>query len=239
MAQQPELERPLVEAGSVCLSCGAALNGPYCAACGQRVLPHLTIRSLAREASARFIDIDGDFGRTLWRALVRPEVVIDDWVRGRTAPYTSPFTFLGVAFTLAAWAFVVSGGVGNGGQLMLVTVPIFIAGVGRLVVWRRTYAEHLVANCYLLAWDFLLFAVLMLSSRSIMALVSWRVYRWLPWLVVAWHARGLARFGGRGWQAWAGGAIAATLTFRVLTAVMAVGLFGRGALLRLFHAIFW
>ncbi len=66
-----------------CVSCGAELSGDYCSACGQKVIPPLTLRALlARIAHA--VDLDGSVIATARGLLLRPGIVIGDWLRGRT-----------------------------------------------------------------------------------------------------------------------------------------------------------
>jgi hypothetical protein len=74
-----------------CLNCGAALIGPFCAACGQRALPaHPTVRELAGDVFAEFSGWDGKLVETL-RVLVRtPGELTAQWLKGHSVRFISP-----------------------------------------------------------------------------------------------------------------------------------------------------
>ena len=55
-----------VDGATACLNCGATLNGPFCAACGQRVVPpHPTAKELVGDAYDELVGWDGKFARTI------------------------------------------------------------------------------------------------------------------------------------------------------------------------------
>src|SRR5687767_11829400 len=74
-----------------CLNCGAALEGRFCSACGQRdVPPYPSVRELALDAATEFSGWDGRLSSTL-RALVRrPGLLTLEFLEGRRARYVSP-----------------------------------------------------------------------------------------------------------------------------------------------------
>ncbi|HEY3113447.1 MAG TPA: DUF3667 domain-containing protein [Gemmatimonadaceae bacterium] len=76
---------------AVCLNCGAALSGPFCASCGQRdIPPYPSVRELAVDAVSEFSGWDGRLATTL-RALIRqPGILTHEFLEGRRARYISP-----------------------------------------------------------------------------------------------------------------------------------------------------
>ncbi len=92
---------------SHCLNCGAALQGPFCGRCGQRVIPpYPTLREMAADAWHELSGWDGRFARTL-RTLARPGALTIDVLEGRRARYVSPlrlYLVASVLFFLAAAA---------------------------------------------------------------------------------------------------------------------------------------
>src|SRR5687768_10569944 len=76
---------------SACLNCGAALDGKFCARCGQRdIPPYPSVRELASDAVAEFSGWDGRLAATV-RALVRrPGFLTGEFLAGRRARYISP-----------------------------------------------------------------------------------------------------------------------------------------------------
>ena len=75
---------------AACENCAAALQGPYCHACGQAA--HSPVRSFAHaveEVFESFWHLDGRIFRTL-RRLLSPGALARDYLAGRRAPYVAP-----------------------------------------------------------------------------------------------------------------------------------------------------
>jgi len=95
--------------GPVCLNCGAALSGAFCAACGQRdIPPYPGVRELAVDAISEFSGWDGRLSSTLRTLIRRPGMLTHEFLEGRRARYISPLrlylTASLVYFVLAASA---------------------------------------------------------------------------------------------------------------------------------------
>ncbi len=83
-----------------CLNCGAALQGPFCSQCGQRVIPpYPSLREMAADAWHEFSGWDGRFLRT-FRTLLHPGALTIDVLEGRRARYVSPLRLYLVASVL-------------------------------------------------------------------------------------------------------------------------------------------
>src|SRR5687768_12052730 len=73
-----------------CLNCGGELRGPFCAECGQRVVPpDPTVRELAGDAWNELTGYDGRIMATL-RGLMRPGFLTREYLSGRRAHYLPP-----------------------------------------------------------------------------------------------------------------------------------------------------
>ena len=73
-----------------CLNCGAPVDGTFCAACGQRVVPaDPTISELAGDAWQELSGYDGRLAAT-GKALLHPGQLTRDYLDGRRARYLSP-----------------------------------------------------------------------------------------------------------------------------------------------------
>jgi hypothetical protein len=90
-----------------CLNCGAALDGRFCPACGQRAIPpHPTVRELAGDAWAELSGYDGRIAAT-FRGLLRPGLLTRHYVEGQRARYLSPvrlYLIVSLIYFLAAAA---------------------------------------------------------------------------------------------------------------------------------------
>jgi len=76
----------------VCANCGSALEGEYCAACGQRHEPHVhTVAHFAGEAFESVSHADSRLWRTLWYLLARPGFLTREFFAGRRVRYLPPF----------------------------------------------------------------------------------------------------------------------------------------------------
>ena len=98
----PEPPQPLT---LVCANCGSALDGEYCAACGQRHEPHLhTVAHFAAEAFESISHADSRLWKTLWYLLSRPGFLTREFFEGKRVRYLPPFRLylvISVVFFLA------------------------------------------------------------------------------------------------------------------------------------------
>jgi Protein of unknown function (DUF3667) len=75
-----------------CENCGMPLSGPYCSACGQRVLPHgLSLKEFLGDAAEAITHADSRFWRTFVPLLVRPGFLTQQFIQGRRANFLPPF----------------------------------------------------------------------------------------------------------------------------------------------------
>jgi hypothetical protein len=88
-----------------CQNCGAALAGPYCAACGQRDEREVrTIGHFAHEAFEGLTHADSRLWRTLWPLLSKPGLLTRDFFQGRRQAYLPPvrlYLVISLVFFLA------------------------------------------------------------------------------------------------------------------------------------------
>jgi hypothetical protein len=88
-----------------CLNCGGELRGPFCAVCGQRVVPaNPTVRELAGDAWNELTGYDGRIMETL-RGLARPGFLTREYIAGRRAHYLPPirvYLFVSVIYFVIA-----------------------------------------------------------------------------------------------------------------------------------------
>jgi hypothetical protein len=85
-----------------CANCGGALNGPFCAQCGQAVHDlRRPLRSLLIGAFEELVGVDTRFGRTLWPLLLKPGSVTKDYLSGRRVAFVPPLR----AYLIAALLF--------------------------------------------------------------------------------------------------------------------------------------
>jgi hypothetical protein len=85
----------------VCASCGAALAGEYCHACGQhrRGSRRLVVREVLSRFCEHLLDFDSSFARTFAGLLRRPGETCREYVAGRRKRYMNPFGYLLLAGT--------------------------------------------------------------------------------------------------------------------------------------------
>lgn len=82
----------MTDEATQCLNCGAALTGPYCAACGQRDDRHLhSLGHFLAEAFESLTHADSRLWKTLWPLLARPGFLTREFFAGRRQRYLPPF----------------------------------------------------------------------------------------------------------------------------------------------------
>jgi hypothetical protein len=116
LTADPPADSPQPGAGR-CANCGAALHGPFCAACGQAVKPlDPPVRHFAREFAQELLDVDGRVPRSFKRLLLSPGFLTREHVEGRRVPWLSPLKL----YLLASVAmFAVLAMIGDDGGVRL------------------------------------------------------------------------------------------------------------------------
>ncbi len=75
----------------LCRNCNAAVSGEFCTNCGQETRIKLpTARVFLREATGRYVAMDGRLWRTLAALLFRPGFLTREYFRGRRRRYIRP-----------------------------------------------------------------------------------------------------------------------------------------------------
>lgn len=74
------------------MTCGAALTGPYCAACGERAVAADDARftTFVRHAASDAFSADSRLWRSFQALIVRPGLLTAEYLRGRRKPYLGP-----------------------------------------------------------------------------------------------------------------------------------------------------
>jgi hypothetical protein len=115
-----------------CVSCHAALSGPYCSRCGERTLEPdaLTLRHfLVHTVANELLNLEGALWRTLRLLFVRPGRLSLEYAAGRRRPYINPFRLLLIA--IVVYALTASSGLVTTWNFGPVTVSMAPAAVRR------------------------------------------------------------------------------------------------------------
>ena len=94
---------------TTCRNCGAALQGKYCHACGQKAVPsEVSVHQLLHEGFHEFAHLDqSKVAQTLKLLLIKPGELTAELLRGRRVRYIPPVRLYLVCsllfFALAAW----------------------------------------------------------------------------------------------------------------------------------------
>ena len=83
-------------------NCGRALHGPYCSACGQKVVDfHRPLRELLSQAVEETLSVDARLVRTLRPLLFRPGMVTPEYLSGHRIGHIPPLE----AYLISALVF--------------------------------------------------------------------------------------------------------------------------------------
>lgn len=93
-----------------CLNCGAALSGPYCAACGQKAHVHRTLSAIWHDILHSVLHFDGKMWRTLPMLLFKPGELTRRYVHGERAKFVSPMALFLFSIFLMFAVFSFTGG---------------------------------------------------------------------------------------------------------------------------------
>ena len=132
-----------------CLNCGAALRGPYCAACGQKAHVHRSLRAFMQDFIAGLFNFEGKFWRTLPMLAWHPGEMTRRYIAGERARFISPVAlYLFTVFAMFAvlnftGALDPSGGPVGGAGLqrgLRAEIAVNQAALARLETQRETAA---------------------------------------------------------------------------------------------------
>lgn len=122
---------------AVCLCCGTRLSGRFCSQCGQRAeSQRLELRALVTRFAQAFTNLEGPLVRTALGLLLRPHVVVGDYLRGRRVVYTNP----------VQWAILTSGATALIGHVLGRVGPVQIKTDGATPEWLRGAIDQLGSN---------------------------------------------------------------------------------------------
>lgn len=76
-----------------CLNCQQPLEGPFCAQCGQKHIPRLSVHKASRDIGQELFHLDSKLGHTLLGLLRDPGGTVRRYVEGQRARYLHPFKF--------------------------------------------------------------------------------------------------------------------------------------------------
>ena len=86
-----------------CLNCGALLNGPYCAQCGQHAHVHRTLQAFFHDFAHGVLHFEGKIWRTLPLLVWKPGELTRRYIDGQRARFVSPIAlFLFCVFLMFA-----------------------------------------------------------------------------------------------------------------------------------------
>lgn len=89
---------------SICKNCGSTNVTTFCADCGQKVIEERwTVKRLISSAFSNVFNLEKGFFFTFREMLLRPGVVISDYLKGRTKPYSNPFRFAVIAIAIGVF----------------------------------------------------------------------------------------------------------------------------------------
>lgn len=122
---------------ATCLCCGTRLSGRFCSECGQRAEPQrLELRALVTRFAQAVTNLEGPLVRTAFGLLVRPHVVVGEYLRGRRVVYTNP----------VQWAILTSGATALVGHVLGRVGPVQIRTDGATPAWLRDAIDQLGSN---------------------------------------------------------------------------------------------
>lgn len=162
---------------TTCLNCENKFEGKFCNNCGQKASVHrFTIKHLLLELPHSLFHVDKGILKNIKGAL-RPKITIFEYIQGKRIQYYSPFLFY--IFTTALVVFfeyvfdinlhisipieVGDEQIYNVGEFIsankkyVFLLSVFMYALPATFIFKKetqyTYAEHVVANLFMLSWS--------------------------------------------------------------------------------------
>ncbi len=175
---QNELEQLKDLPDRECQNCQFIYDGYFCPRCGQKYMDgRFTIKESVNWILGQILNLEKGFFYTIWQLLLRPGLVINDYLNKATVRYVHPFRFAFIVATISA-IITISSGAFETQELsqfmpgkseieveklenlveqikkyftliMLVSIPFY--ALGTQIIYKRfkkNYTEHLILNCY-------------------------------------------------------------------------------------------
>jgi len=105
-----KLEQPILVIYMNCKNCDTELQGSFCHNCGQRHFERLTMRHIVANSIGYILNYDNSFFHTLKTLLIKPELVVKEFIQGKRVSYFSPFQnansnhfFAGIDLIVFTW----------------------------------------------------------------------------------------------------------------------------------------
>lgn len=164
---------------NICKNCGFTHTLNFCNNCGQKVInKRFTTKELLYELFHNISHFDKGLPYTMYAVLIRPHVVIKDYIKGATKKYTNPAQFAILLIAFATFFLVQQnvveqsfknynnivenhnqkaidfqktylGFVKHNLQYFMLFFLPFFALSSKWLFRSYNYAEHLILNCYI------------------------------------------------------------------------------------------
>lgn len=175
---QNELEQLKDLPDRECQNCQFIYDGYFCPRCGQKYMDgRFTIKESVNWILGQILNLEKGFFYTIWQLLLRPGLVINDYLNKATVRYVHPFRFAFIVATISA-IITISSGAFETQELsqfmpgkseieveklenlveqikkyftliMLVSIPFY--AISTQLIYRRfkkNFTEHLILNSY-------------------------------------------------------------------------------------------
>ena len=199
-----------------CKNCTTEFEGNFCPECGQKPqIESFTMRSLGKQFFHILTNIERGMWPTIWKLLVRPHVVIEEYLDGKSQSYINPFRFLVLVATFVALATVqfdflaqqaqaTNPGLGAQGEfathlfemmgrvfhfMVIASVPFYTLFSWWFLRKRgRSAGEHLIMNSFLVAERQLFLALLIPVLFFVPEIYGWTMllFTVLAWTYYSW-----------------------------------------------------
>ncbi|WP_185964324.1 DUF3667 domain-containing protein [Aliikangiella marina] len=93
-----------------CKNCGNTLAGKFCSHCGQKnTVDRINFKYLSQQFTTDVLQFERGFLYTIASLFYRPGQVINDYINGKRAPYTKPFSYLVVIIAIYIYLSITFG----------------------------------------------------------------------------------------------------------------------------------
>jgi hypothetical protein len=142
-------------AETVCPACGARMDAPFCAACGEKRFDHhsLSLAHFFEHAFEAFAHFDGAMFRTLRTLVARPGRLTADYVRGCRKPYLAPVQLFLLMNVLYFAATAVNGWNTLNTDLRTHVTGTWHASVAKSMVLKKLASTGMAEAEYVKAFD--------------------------------------------------------------------------------------
>ncbi len=163
-----------MQPSNICLNCNQPVSGNYCANCSQKTnVSRFTWRSFLAESLHVFTHMENTFLRTLWLMLVKPGLILDEYLGGKRKKYQSPVGLFLICYTA---------------QIIVHRLWLHVYGFNPKLMPGVTFSDAASVQAYIEHMELFLLFCFPITASLLYLVLTRRLYTFLETVIITIYA---------------------------------------------------